>query len=674
MSRSAHTSGIPRWPIAFGAWLAIALCSSLGTVSAEPTAVRDVAESSPQSGDTHNGPKFAGDRGQRGFEVALIEDMQRTVHWQLNRETVEALAARVRRELKVPVAIEWSDLEDAGVGREDAITEQFEGLSLERAMETALRRLHLVWTLSGKSIVFTTPEGAEENLETRVYAVGDLLDRGEFKKVDFDSLTDVITATLAADSWAENGGGVAEIRPFDSGGIRVLIVSQTFATHRKIAQLLQDMRATRDAEGATLSPAISFDEFRELLIPLKSLDVAQNDAVDESDDEGRERLKFLATTDGLREVARRSNEFSLELMRRITIDARENSVICGYSVREAMTLIALGASGECRCELVKALQLPESTQKAAAQSLAMRFHLSSTDSSGAEFSSTNCLWLQQGLTANSEFVAIAKKGMNAEVQSVDFRQPTDASKSINEWTAKWTNDGLKEVISPSDIVPESMAAIVNATCFKGVWETPFSKEESKRSQFKLLGGGSSQVLMMHGKVFARAAAIESSGPQIAELPYRGERISAVIVLPKPGRDGLNDIESSLSAESLSSWLEPLEAVELQLTMPKFKIASRLELKPALAAMGLSKVFDLASADLRRIVDGPMAIERVMQSSLIEVDERGTEAAAATVGRAFGGITSTPLHTMVVDRPFLFLIRDVRSGCLLFIARVTNPAK
>lgn len=292
------------------------------------------------------------------FETALLADMQRPVGWQLDGETVENLAARVRRELKVPVVIEWQELEDAGVGREDSIAERLEGLPLEQALEVALRRWDLVWTLSGRKIVFTTPEGDDSNLETRVYPVGDLLIRGEFKQADFDSLIDAITSTVAAETWAENGGGEAEIRSFDSGGIRALIISQTFTVHRRIAQLLQDMREARDTdvEDAKSVSAMSFDEFRELLVPVETLDPDGIAAADNSSAADRDRLKMLSTTEGLCDVARRSNEFRLELLRYAASGDGQNFVLCGYSVREALAIVALGATGDTRRELFQTLR------------------------------------------------------------------------------------------------------------------------------------------------------------------------------------------------------------------------------------------------------------------------------------------------------------------------------
>lgn len=610
------------------------------------------------------------------FETALLADMQRPVGWQLDGETVENLAARVRRELKVPVVIEWQELEDAGVGREDSIAERLEGLPLEQALEVALRRWDLVWTLSGRKIVFTTPEGDDSNLETRVYPVGDLLIRGEFKQADFDSLIDAITSTVAAETWAENGGGEAEIRSFDSGGIRALIISQTFTVHRRIAQLLQDMREARDTdvEDAKSVSAMSFDEFRELLVPVETLDPDGIAAADNSSAADRDRLKMLSTTEGLCDVARRSNEFSLELLRYAASGDGQNFVLCGYSVREALAIVALGATGDTRRELFQTLRLPELTRDAATESLAMRFHLSSPDSSKGQFSSANCLWLQSGLSANAEFAALAEKAMDAGVRAVDFQRPNEASAAINEWISVRTHEKLKKVVSSTDIYQDTISAIVNATYFKGVWETPFEVSQTEQGEFTLGSGESIEVPMMHGEVFARTATLSDSGIQIAELPYRGERMSAVILLPAQQKSSLAELQKSLTAESLATWIEALDPVDLQLTMPRFKIQSKHELRPALEAMGLSQVFDLASADLRRIVDTPLAIDRVIQSALIEVDERGTEAAAATAMLGFGGIKSTPLETMVVDRPFLFLIRDVSSGALLFIASVTNPAE
>jgi serpin B len=234
------------------------------------------------------------------------------------------------------------------------------------------------------------------------------------------------------------------------------------------------------------------------------------------------------------------------------------------------------------------------------------------------------------------------------------------------------------LIPPRAIDAETRLVLVNAIYFLADWAEPFDKSATRPATFHVRGKDAKDVPTMNKSLYVRHAKLD--GAAIAELPYRGGATSMLLLLPDE-RDGLAKLEASLDAKKLDAWVEKLEAKQLRVVLPKLEIdpAEPIELGKALSGLGMSIAFDRDKADFTGIANPPkpedrLFIGKVFHKAFVRVDEKGTEAAGATavVMPRAGGMPPKPVE-FVVDRPFLFLIRDHASGLVLFIGRVTDPS-
>jgi serpin B len=266
----------------------------------------------------------------------------------------------------------------------------------------------------------------------------------------------------------------------------------------------------------------------------------------------------------------------------------------------------------------------------------------------------------------------------AGLQEVDFANATEESRhTINTWVAQKTKDKIQDLLSPGLLTSDTKFVLTNAAYFKADWEMPFDKNLTKEKLFSITATQQVQVPMMHlPKAYFRYTKLDEL--QVLELPYIGNKLSMVILLPKQV-DGLADLESRLTPKNLENWLSFSEvrydddaSKGVKVWLPKFKMSSKFNLKEVLSNMGMRLAFIDGAANFSGINDkARLAISEVVHKAFVDVNEEGTEAAAATavIGGTRGG--GQP-PSFVVDHPFLFLIRDNQSGSILFIGRVVNP--
>jgi serpin B len=242
---------------------------------------------------------------------------------------------------------------------------------------------------------------------------------------------------------------------------------------------------------------------------------------------------------------------------------------------------------------------------------------------------------------------------------------------VNNWVARHTHNRIERIIDE----PRSNTAafIANATYFKGTWLKEFAKEATKSKPFYQSPGSSRNVPTMHAKLSARYARAERV--QLARLPYRGNRFEMVIVLPDPGVE-VSSVAKELSDTLWQSWLAQSKATELELALPRFKLETSMSLKSDLAALGITDAFDPTLADLSGMFASGTPgtfLSEVIQKTWIAVDEEGTEAAAATGVTV--GVTSARIGrpvSFVVNRPFIYALRDAKTGLVLFLGIVRSP--
>lgn len=353
-----------------------------------------------------------------------------------------------------------------------------------------------------------------------------------------------------------------------------------------------------------------------------------------------------------------------------------NVVLSPYSVSATMTMVDVGAAGSTESQIENVLHLPGSgTAEAPAYAALACGEETDGSSKGNELLIANSLWAQQGLPFEKAFESTLETGYGAPLQQVDFEgDPAGAVTRINGWVSDETQGEVPSLLHPGDVTEKTHLAIVNAVYFKGAWATAFDASQTGPQPFTLSNGSQISATTMNGTVNLRAG--NSQTLTVVELPYRGGSLAIDFFMPT-APDGLAAFEATLTPGVLGDALAMLENNQVPLYLPKFSFTTRLALVPILSGMGMTDVFVPEQANLSGM-DGAMdlSVSTVVQQALVEVDEQGTVAAAATAAVGCsncGGSAVAVIEPIRIDQPFLFLIRDTDSGGILFMGHVMNPS-
>lgn len=348
-----------------------------------------------------------------------------------------------------------------------------------------------------------------------------------------------------------------------------------------------------------------------------------------------------------------------------------------YSISTALAMTADGARGQTATQMASVLRFPDSGNPAAAFGRLQKDLQANAEKSGCELNIANALWGQKGHSFLEDFLRTIEAGYGAGLNEVDFGRPEEARKTINTWVERQTKDRIKDLIAPGVLNHLTRLVLTNAIYFKGDWAVQFKEENTAQADFFLAAGSDDaepkrvQVPMMHQK--GDFAYGETDEIQVLSLPYEGKTLSMLILLPKAG-SSLTSLESGLDAELLEAALDRLRSQEVEVYLPRFTMTSGpLELKGPLGALGMVDAFNPTAADFSGM-DGSrdLSISNVVHKAFVEVNEEGTEAAAATgVVMRLVSVRQTPVFR--ADRPFLFLIRENQTGSVLFMGRMMNPA-
>jgi serpin B len=297
-----------------------------------------------------------------------------------------------------------------------------------------------------------------------------------------------------------------------------------------------------------------------------------------------------------------------------------------------------------------------------------------TFGSGQDFqlNIANSIWGQKGFDFLPAYLDLLSQNYGAGLRLVDFiSAPEPARQTINDWVSQQTKDKIKDLFPQGTIDANTRLVLANAIYFKASWSSPFEEASTQNGVFHLLDGTQVNVPMMVSGHTASSYE-KGAGFQAVGLPYLGQSTQMVVVLPDQGQ--FDAFEKSLDAAKLDKILSGLNGAEVDLTLPKFKIESSFSLSDTLAGMGMPDAFNASKADFSGM-DGKqdLSISQVVHKAYVAVDEKGTEAAAATgVAMTASAVFNPPV--VKVDRPFLFFIYDQKSGTILFVGREMNPAK
>lgn len=371
---------------------------------------------------------------------------------------------------------------------------------------------------------------------------------------------------------------------------------------------------------------------------------------------------------GFGTIENSSNLFGIELYKVLSMDPG-NVFFSPFSISSALAMTYIGASGDTAKQMRQVLHF-DLDDEALHSNFSQLITFLNQPNENYQLSIANSMWAQEGYPFLKEFIEQVQKYYQAGINYVDFVFNRDeAREKINTWVEEKTNYKIKDIIKPDDIDELTRLVLTNAIYFKGDWEISFDSSSTKKESFYISKSEKKEVDMMHQNMMANYT--EDSLAQILELPYVGKNLSMIIVLPKDDND-LEKVEKKLSLDLFEEWLQNLESTNVDVYLPRFKMECRFNLKQKLESMGMVDAFSMA-ADFSKM-DGTkrLHIKDVIHQSFVEVNEKGTEAAAATA--VIINIKMAPKMPVVfkANKPFLFFIYDKTHNLMLFIGRLINP--
>ena len=284
-----------------------------------------------------------------------------------------------------------------------------------------------------------------------------------------------------------------------------------------------------------------------------------------------------------------------------------------------------------------------------------------------EFLLANSIWYRQDITVVATFLDNMQRYFGAEIRALGFQAP-EAVGIINGWVRDNTRGLIDEIVSPP-IDPDTIMFLINAIYFKGSWTHQFDRDRTRDGVFHRMDGSTSTVRMMTREQTPVRAFI-GSGITVGELPYGGGAWAMTIVYPHDPAE-IGTLASQLTQDRWDTWIAALDSTDMQVSMPKYVLEYEIRLNDVLRALGMEIAFVPGAADFSNLFAGPPSfISEVKHKTVIEVDEEGTEAAAVTSVEV--GVTSMP-PSILVDRPFVFAIRERLSGTILFLGKIVDPA-
>jgi len=370
-------------------------------------------------------------------------------------------------------------------------------------------------------------------------------------------------------------------------------------------------------------------------------------------------------------VVQADNDFGLALFRQVVQDERDGNVfISPLSVSMALGMTLNGAAGSTKDAMEQTLGVTGMSTEAINDSYKGLLGMLTGMDPAVQLQIANSVWYRQEATFEADFIERLKTYFAAAVKGANFNLPDQAAATINAWVNQNTHGKIRQIISASDIDSTTAMFLINATYFKGNWAKRFSPYATNKADFYLADGTTTTVDMMHLNWDLEYFANDLF--QAVDLPYGSGYFSMVVLLPKKDVP-VGRIVSVLNADSLASWSDRFEQRGVDLALPKFRLEYKKELEHALSALGMGIAFSPQANFAGMVKKRKLFIDHVRHKASVEVNEEGTEAAAATsVQSNFTNLAYSSFIAMVVNRPFVFAIRDRHSGAVLFIGRVLNP--
>ena len=343
-----------------------------------------------------------------------------------------------------------------------------------------------------------------------------------------------------------------------------------------------------------------------------------------------------------------------------------------YSISTALAMTYAGARGNTATQMANVLHFSVPQERLHPSFAALEAELNAVQKKGkVQLSVANSLWPQKGYPFRPEYLGLVKQYYGSNISPLDYEHATEAArKTINDWVERKTNRKITDLIKPGVLDSMTRLVLANAIYFKGNWASQFDSKETEEERFLVAADKSVKCKLMHRtRTYAYA---ETPELQVLELSYARGDLSTVVLLPRR-IDGFGTLEAQLAPAKLAEWTQALREYEVMVSLPKFKLTREFSLKETLIAMGMADAFS-GNADFSGMERSRgFFVSTMVHKAFVDVNEQGTEAAAATAVVRPLGMAPEPV-VFRADHPFIFLIQDKQNGSILFMGRVTDPTK
>ena len=378
---------------------------------------------------------------------------------------------------------------------------------------------------------------------------------------------------------------------------------------------------------------------------------------------------YLILDDDQRAAVAKTNDFALNLYR--TQAGMDSKVVSPISVAYLMGMLANGADGATKAEIMKALCLDGTSLKTLNETYKSIINLASRLDRQTQISIANCIAVNKQVSLKQDYATTMKALYDAQVESMDFASKKSLA-AINGWCDKQTHGMIPKIIDQLD--PSMAAVLMNAIYFNGTWEATFDKAETKTENFRGYTRDIKKVPMMHQE--SKFMYADNSDYAAVRLPYGNGTYAMTVVLPAEGKS-VDDVARSLTAEGVVKMQNSMDKCVVDLKLPRFSTTTETQLNKPVSDLGAPSLFQAGLADLSKMADTPLFVSSMFQKAKIEVSEEGTKAAAVTAGLvAMTALNpEQPRHVVFhANRPFLYLITERTTGAIFFIGQYTGDAE
>ncbi len=372
---------------------------------------------------------------------------------------------------------------------------------------------------------------------------------------------------------------------------------------------------------------------------------------------------------GQAQVVKANNQFATDLYARIAGE-KGNLFFSPSSIHTALAMTYAGARGNTAAEMAKTLHYGKGEKFFSAYGRVIGRTRAAKDSK-YQLNIANALWLQQDKPFLAPFLKLNTDHFKAGLFDLDFKRAFEpARRKINKWVEDKTQEKIKDLLPPGSLNNMTRMVLTNAIYFKGDWANQFKKENTKDMDFHVSAGKKVKTPMMYQS--GKFGYTETPDMQALKMPYQGDDLSMVVLLPKKA-GGLAKLEKSLAAGNIDLWVKRLgRPRKVMVYFPRFKMTYKMKMKPILKKMGMPVAFGMKADFSGMTGSRDLFIDEVYHKAFVKVDEKGTEAAAATAVVMKPSNGGSPPPVFKADRPFLFLIRHEKTGMILFLGRVSDP--